>query len=83
MELAFLLPLFIIFWIWNSRSIEKKSSVQSLISSHLLVIAFIPIFIKVMEAIFDIIPKRLIEKILEFLVSFKLLAIWYYVLVLL
>lgn len=83
MELAFLLPLFIIFWIWNSRSIEKKSWVQSLISSHLLVIAFIPIFWKILQAIFDIIPKRLIEKILEFLVSFKLLAIWYYVLVLL
>lgn len=83
MELAFLLPLFIVFWIWNSRSIAKNSWVQSLISSHLLVIAFIPIFIKIIQAIFDIIPKRLIEQILEFLVSFKLLAIWYYVLVLL
>jgi len=82
MELAFLLPLFIVFWIWNSRSIAKNSWVQSLISSHLLVIAFIPIFWKILETIFDIIPKRLIEKILEFLVSFKLLAIWYYILVL-
>lgn len=25
MELAFLLPLFIVFWIWNSRSIKKSS----------------------------------------------------------
>lgn len=82
MELAFLLPLFLVFLAWNTRSIRKNSGVQSFISSHLVVIAFIPIFWKILEAIFEIIPKRLIEQILTFLASFKLLALWYYVLVL-
>jgi len=82
MELAFLLPLFFVFLFWNTRSIRKNSGVQSFISSHLVVIAFIPIFWKILEAIFEIIPKRLIEQLLTFLASFKLLALWYYVLVL-
>lgn len=82
MELVFLLPLFFIFWWWNNIAIRRQSGTSSLISSHLLVITFIPIFYKILEAIFEIIPKRFFEKILEFLASFKLLAIWYYILVL-
>lgn len=81
MEFAFLIPLFMIFWIWNSYSIKKNNWTQSLISSHLIVITFIPIFWKIVETVLDIIPKKLLEKIMEFLASFKLLAIWYYIVV--
>ena len=45
---------------------------QALVSSHLLVVAFIPIFGKIVETIYDIIPHKLLEKIIDFLISLKL-----------
>jgi hypothetical protein len=80
-DLLYLLPLFILFWMWNSRSIRRELGIQALISSHLLVISFIPIFWKVIIALFDIIPKRFLDQIMRFLTSFKLLGLWYYFLV--
>jgi hypothetical protein len=81
MQLLFLLPLFAVFYAWNSASIRKDRHVQTLVSSHLLVVAFIPIFFKIIEAIYDIIPKKLLKKIMDFLVSLNLVAIWHYLII--
>lgn len=43
-ELLFLIPLFLIVMFWNGRSIKHESGAQTLVSSHLLVVIFIPIF---------------------------------------
>jgi RNA polymerase subunit RPABC4/transcription elongation factor Spt4 len=50
-------------------------------NSHLLVVAFIPIFVKIINSIIDIIPKYLIKQIFDFLEKMNLIAIWYYVVV--
>ncbi len=81
MQMLFLLPLFVIFYAWNNASIRKSRSVQTLVSSHLLVVSFIPIFFKIIEMIFDIIPKKLIKKIIDLLESLKLIAIWHYLVI--
>lgn len=80
MEMIFLLPLFIIFYCWNARSIARNRPFQTLVSSHLVVLVLIPVFFKVVELIYDIIPKKLLKHIIELLQSLKLIALWHYLL---
>jgi len=81
MQLIFLLPLFAVFYAWNNTSIRKNRGVQTLVSSHLLGVSFIPIFCKIIETIYDIIPKILLKKIIDLLESLKLVAIWHYLVI--
>jgi hypothetical protein len=78
MEMIFLLPLFLIFYFWNKRSLITKSPFQALVSSHLLVIVFIPVLIKITELIYDILPKKLLKQLIDLLESLKLVALWHY-----
>lgn len=82
-ELLFLIPLFLIVWLWNDRSIRRENGAQSLVSSHLLVVVFIPIFWKICEAVLDIIPERLLQAIMKWLQDLQILMFWYYFLILL
>jgi uncharacterized OB-fold protein len=81
MQMVFLIPLFVIFYLWNNASLRKSLGVQVLVSSHLLVVSFIPIFFKIIETIYDIIPKKLLKKIIDLLESLKLIAIWHYLVI--
>lgn len=81
MEMIFLVPLFLVFYFWNARSISGHRPFQTLISSHLLVVVFIPVFFKVIELVYDIIPKKLLKQIIELLESLKLVALWHYFLI--
>ncbi|HOP40481.1 MAG TPA: zinc ribbon domain-containing protein [Geobacteraceae bacterium] len=78
MQMIFLLPLFIVFYAWNNASIRKNRGLQTLVSSHLLGISFIPILCKIIETVYDIIPKKLLKKLMDLLESLKLVAIWHY-----
>lgn len=78
MEMIFLLPLFAVFYFWNARSITKNRPFQTLVSSHLVIVVFIPVFFKIFELIYDIIPKKLLKHLIELLESLKLVAIWHY-----
>ncbi|MBP7445745.1 MAG: zinc ribbon domain-containing protein, partial [Zoogloea sp.] len=44
----------------------------------LLVVSFIPILFKLVEAVYRIIPHRLLAALFEFLAAFRLVAIWHY-----
>jgi hypothetical protein len=81
MQMIFLLPLFAVFYVWNNASIRKNCSIQKLVSSHLLVVSFIPIFFKIIETVYDIIPKKLLKKLIDLLESLKLVAIWHYLVI--
>ena len=50
-------------------------------SSHLLVVAFIPVFFKLAELVYDIIPRRFLRQLIELLESLKLVAIWHYLMI--
>jgi len=78
MELLFLLPIFAVLYLWNAASIIKNRGTQTLVSSHLLVVSIIPILGKISEAVYDILPKKFFTKLIEFLESLKLVAIWHY-----
>ena len=80
MEMLFLLPLFVAFYYWNARSIARQRPFQTLVSSHLVVVALIPVFFKIVELIYDIVPKKLLKHVIELLESLKLVALWHYLL---
>jgi hypothetical protein len=82
-ELLFLIPLFLIVWFWNNSSIKRENGTQSLVSSHLLVVIFIPIFYKICEGILEIIPERLLQALMKFLQDLQIMMLWYYFLILL
>lgn len=81
MEMIFLLPLFLVFSVWSSRSIAANRPFQTLVSSHLVVIVLVPVLFKVLELIYDIIPKKLLKQVIDLLESLKLVALWHYLLI--
>lgn len=81
MQMIFLFPLFAVFYIWNNSSIRRNRGLQILVSSHLLGVTFIPILCKIIETVYDIIPKRLLKNLIELLESLKLVAIWHYLVI--
>jgi predicted RNA-binding Zn-ribbon protein involved in translation (DUF1610 family) len=81
MEMLFLLPLLAVFYFWNAKSITANRPFQTLVSSHLLVVVLIPVFFKIVELVYDIIPRKLLRQLIELLESLKLVAIWHYLLI--
>jgi len=78
MQLLFLLPLLAVFYFWNSISIKNTRGLQTLVSSHLMAVSFIPILCKIVETVYDIIPKKLLKGLIDLLESLNLVAIWHY-----
>jgi len=78
MEMMFLLPLIIVFFLWHSKSIAASWTYQRLVSSHLLVVVFIPVIFKVIELVYDILPKKILKQVIELLESLNLVAVWHY-----
>lgn len=81
MDFLFLLPLLIVLYFWSSHSVKKDNGVQMLISSHLLVVVSIPLLWKILDMLLQIIPQKFLQTVIEWLTLMNLLAVWYYVLV--
>jgi len=77
-QLVFLLPIFGIFYAWSIRSVKKDNPIQTLIASHLIVVASLPIILKVIELVLDIIPRHFFENLFKFLQTLHLMALWHY-----
>lgn len=77
-QLLFLLPLLAIFIVWHSRSVNKDSTIQSLISAHLIVVAAIPIVLKSINVVVELIPFHFFKNIFEVLEKFHIIALWHY-----
>jgi hypothetical protein len=80
-QLLFILPIFGIFYAWGNRSIKKDNPIQMLISSHLLVIASLPILLKAIEVVIEIIPNHFFKNLFDILESLHLIAIWHYIVI--
>jgi hypothetical protein len=78
MELVFLVPLLAAFALWNARAARRGPGVQTLVSSHLLVVACVPAFLKLVEAVYEVIPRRLLAALMALLVRLNLVAMWHY-----
>ncbi len=78
MQLVFLLPLVGVFYAWSAASVRRRRGLQALVSTHLLVVAAIPVVLQVGEAVYDVIPKRLLARLIALLESLNLVALWHY-----
>jgi Double zinc ribbon len=79
-QFLFLLPLLVLFYLWYQKS-ANKNRLQGLISTHLLIVVSIPIFLKIIKFVLDIIPRQIIKNFIDLLDSLKLIAIWYYIVI--
>lgn len=82
-QLLFLLPLLAIFCIWNSRSVKKEHSIQGLISAHLMVVAAIPILIKLIQVVLELIPMHFFKDLFELMERLHMVALWHYAVIIL
>jgi len=80
-QLLFLLPLFIVFYFWNVRSIAKDAKLQILISAHLIVISAVTIFFKILEVVLELIPRHFFKKFFDLLTALHIIAIWHYIVI--
>lgn len=80
-QMLFLLPLFIIFYLWGVRSVRKNARLQILISAHLMVVTAIPIFFKILEVVLELIPRHFFKKFFEILTRLHIIAVWHYILI--
>ncbi len=75
-------PAFLTFFHWLEISDKKGNPIQTLIASHLLVIAALPIILKIIELVIDIIPKHFFKNLFKILQSLHLMALWHYFIIL-
>ncbi|MDD5070638.1 MAG: hypothetical protein PHV17_07900 [Candidatus Omnitrophica bacterium] len=80
-QLLFLLPLFLVFYFWHTKSIKKNNTVGTLISSHLIVIAAIPILIEIIRVVLDLIPYHFFKELFKLLELFHIMALWHYIVI--
>ena len=80
-QLLFMLPLFVVFYIWSSRSVRNNNRIQALISTHLLVISFIPIIFKTVEVVLDLIPNHFFKDLFKLLKALHIIALWHYIVI--
>ena len=82
--LKFTLPLLVLSFLAYrfSRRLNRKESVPNklitLISSHIMIISLIPIFINIMYLIYHIIPDRFLKAVVAFLYEFGFVFLGYY-----
>jgi hypothetical protein len=81
MQLLFLLPLLAAFATWHAASARRGRGLQALVSSHLVVVASIPLVFRIADAVYEVIPKRLLKRLIDLLVSLKLVALWQYLVI--
>ncbi len=81
-QLLFILPIFLLFYGWSSRSVRRQRPLQTLLASHLTVVAAIPILLKVIELVLDLIPRHFLKNLFRILESLHLIALWHYFVIL-
>ena len=82
-QLLFLLPLLVVFCLWHAKSIKKTRNIQSLISAHLIVVVSIPILLKVVEVVLELIPFHFFKDLFEVLERLHSIALWHYFVIIL
>ncbi|MRX07529.1 hypothetical protein GJ697_06775 [Pseudoduganella sp. FT25W] len=80
-QAAFILPLLAIAIAWNARVIKKQQDIRILISSHIVLVCALPILIRLLEFIRELLPYGLLEWLLDQLNQWQLGFVWYYVLI--
>ena len=79
--LLFLVPLIGILCFWNNRSNKKERNLSIIISSHFIIVALLPILFEMTRLLLEFLPNVLFKNIYDFLISSKLISLWYYIMI--
>ena len=78
-QVSFLLPLLLLTILWNRRALNRRSEVQTLITSHLILVCAVPVFLRFLEFVYELLPHRLLADLIEILERLNLGFLWTYV----
>lgn len=77
-QVGFMVPLLLMTIFWNARAIRKSQDTSILISAHLILVCTIPILLRLLYFIGDLLPQELLHRLLYVLQEWKLSFLWYY-----
>lgn len=77
-QIGFMVPLLLLTIFWNARAIKKNQDTGILISSHLILVCTLPILLRLLYFIGDLLPQELLYQLLYVLQQSKLSFLWYY-----
>lgn len=78
-DLTFLIPLIALLIVWNRVSFKKNWNICLTVSSHYILLPFLPVLFELFRLIVEILPEDLFKELYDYLVSLKLVSIWYYI----
>ncbi len=76
--LLFLVPIIALLCLWNRQANKKEKNLSIIISSHFIIVALLPILFEITRLLLEFLPHVLFKSIYEFLISSKLISLWYY-----
>lgn len=76
--LMFLVPVLVVLFVWNRWAGRHDKNLSIIISSHLIIVSLIPILFELGRLLFEVIPKFLLRRIYDTLMSLNLISFWYY-----
>ena len=79
LSILFLLPLLIVAIVWNRRAKRRDAPLQTMASSHMILIALLPILFHVFYFIYELIPHTFFTQLFDLLAGLHLEYIWNYV----
>lgn len=77
-DFIFILPFLLLLILWNRRALKKDNSLSVVISSHLILVALIPLGFELVRLIIEVIPRVILKTIYDFLIRLNLISFWYY-----
>lgn len=80
-QVIFILPLTLLFFFIYRRNLKKENSVYTLIFSHLFLVSLIPVFIKTLELLLDILPFHFLRDVLILLETLGIIAVFNYLVI--
>lgn len=80
-QAAFILPLLLLAIYWNAWAIKKQQDIRIIISSHLILVTAIPVLIRLLYFIRELLPEQLLYQLFELLDQMRLSFVWYYLLI--
>ncbi|WP_374359933.1 hypothetical protein [Pseudoduganella danionis] len=63
-QIGFMLPLLLLAAFWNVRAIRRQDDNKILVSSHFMLVCMIPIFVRVLQFVYELLPNYMMETIL-------------------
>lgn len=80
-QMAFLAPVLLLAGLIYGWALRRGTGIATVLSAHLLVVAIIPIFIKVVEFALDLLPRHLLAAVMDFLDRYNIVVVFNYVLI--